>query len=72
MDNIIRALIGGRKINQWEHMAEFKTTRLGGFIHAIRKKGLNVESKELKSEGSGKPPVEYFCTEKSINDFLSK
>lgn len=71
MSLIVTALLQGRTIDQWNHIKEFKTTRLGGFIYAIRDMGLNVESRDIKTGNSGKPPVEYFCTPQSIKEFLS-
>lgn len=68
---IIVALLNGRTIDQWNHGREFKTTRLGGLVFSIRNMGLEVESRDIKTEGSGKPPVEYFCTKESIKNFLS-
>lgn len=72
MKLIVTALINGRTINQWEHIREFKTTRLGAFVHTINHRGLRVESRPLPIIGHHpNPPVEYFCTQDSINNFLS-
>ena len=67
---IIAALLKGRTINQLHHGKEFETTRLGGLVFYINKRGLKVESRDIKHEGCGKPPVEYYCTKQSIEKFL--
>ena len=71
--NITLALLEGRTINQLHHGQEFKTTRLGGIVFLIRKKGLAIESRAIKGyEKYVKPPVEYYCTNDSIKSFCDK
>lgn len=71
--DIMFALLSGRTIDQWNDAREFRTTRLGGIVHKIRKKGLVVESIPVKGyERNPNPPVNYFCTDKSIQEYCEK
>lgn len=71
--DVMFALLSGRTIDQLNDLKEFRTTRLAGLIHTIRRKGLNVDSFPVKGyEKHVNPPVQYSCTEKSIKEFCEK
>lgn len=71
--DVMNALLQGRTINQLDHGREFRTTRLGGIVHLIKKKGLKIESVPIKDGYKYlNPPVEYYCTVQSIGEFCDK